>query len=186
MLSRVSFASLKSLRLAPSTASPIGTPPPSVSKLRFTPSLARSVGFGPVFFPSQRSFGHGSVHRLPAPVNAFEFVVGGQALLPQLRKHPGAHPVLKPPMGGGTAADARRIQCVPLRAGAQHEQNPVQRLAVGHAGSPAPPARSSLRLGQQRFDFTPQSVGHEPTLARCDFPHGCLLGITILSYRRGF
>lgn len=47
---------LLSCRLAPSTASSIGTPDASLSKLRFTPFPARSVGFGPVP-PSRRGLG---------------------------------------------------------------------------------------------------------------------------------
>ena len=49
-LSRVSRVSFMSCRLAPATAKPTGTPCPSVSRLRLTPALPRSVGLGPVFF----------------------------------------------------------------------------------------------------------------------------------------
>jgi hypothetical protein len=51
MLTKVASTSFMSCRLAPSTATPKGTPRPSVSKLRLTPCLARSVGFGPVSSP---------------------------------------------------------------------------------------------------------------------------------------
>jgi hypothetical protein len=33
-----------------------GTPPPSVRTWRLVPDFARSVGFGPVFFPTQWRF----------------------------------------------------------------------------------------------------------------------------------
>src|SRR5439155_19045974 len=66
MLAMVSAMSLWSFRFAPSIVSPTGTPAPSVRRLRLVPSLARSVGFGPVFFPAQRGFG--SSHR-PSPAN---------------------------------------------------------------------------------------------------------------------
>src|SRR2546423_14784431 len=48
MVGRTSFISW---RCAPSIVSPIGTPCPSVSTLRLTPLLPRSVGLGPVFSP---------------------------------------------------------------------------------------------------------------------------------------
>ena len=80
----VSFAILKSFRFAPSMARPIGMPCPSVSKLRFTPCFARSVGFGPLFFPRKRCFPHRSIHGTEAPVNALQFVVFPKALLPEL------------------------------------------------------------------------------------------------------
>ena len=51
MLSRVASATFLSCRLAPSTANPTGTPAASVSRLRFVPSLPRSVGFLPVRSP---------------------------------------------------------------------------------------------------------------------------------------
>ena len=42
------------VNVAPATANPMGMPRASVSTDRFTPSLPRSVGFFPVFFPTQR------------------------------------------------------------------------------------------------------------------------------------
>jgi hypothetical protein len=54
MLSLVAGTNFISWRLAPSMCKPIGTPCPSVSRLRLTPSLPRSVGLGWVFFPERR------------------------------------------------------------------------------------------------------------------------------------
>src|SRR5262252_455224 len=51
MLSKVASATFLSWRLAPSTASPTGTPLASVRTLRLAPSLPRSVGFLPVRSP---------------------------------------------------------------------------------------------------------------------------------------
>src|SRR5437870_3419579 len=48
----------------------IGTPPPSVRTWRLVPPLARSVGFGPVFFPTQRGFVQGRIRGLPRPLQA--------------------------------------------------------------------------------------------------------------------
>ena len=61
-----------SWRLAPSMASATGMPFASVSRLRLTPPLARSVGLGPIFFPAQRGFRHGTIERQPIPVDGIE------------------------------------------------------------------------------------------------------------------
>src|SRR4029450_12998839 len=82
MLSKVSRAIFMSVRLAPSTASPTGMPSASTSRLRLAPSLPRSVGFLPVFFPPQRRLGHAAVHAQPGPVDPLPVVVGHQPGLP--------------------------------------------------------------------------------------------------------
>src|SRR5512133_1334576 len=105
MLSRVSRAILKSLRLAPSTARPTGMPDASVSRLRLVPFLARSVGLGPVFFPSKRRFRHRSVHHHPVPVEALELVVGEQSATPELLEHPRFGPLQESAMGRRVTAD---------------------------------------------------------------------------------
>src|SRR4051794_5751153 len=51
MLSSVASTNFLSWRLAPSTASPTGTPLASVNRLRLAPRLPRSVGFLPVRSP---------------------------------------------------------------------------------------------------------------------------------------
>ena len=99
MLLMVSLVILKSLRFAPSTATPIGTPCPSVSRLRFAPCFARSVGFGPLFFPSKGRFCHRSIHRTEAPVDALQFVVSLQASLPEFSEYPRFIPFLEPAVG---------------------------------------------------------------------------------------
>jgi len=58
---------------------------PATAGLRQFP---RSVGFLPVFFPTQRRLGHRSVHALPIPLDALEFVVFKECSLPQLAKLP--------------------------------------------------------------------------------------------------
>ena len=74
----------------------MGTPPPSVSTRRFVPGFARSVGIGPLFFPSKRRLRHHSIPGTETPVNAFEFVVPFQALLPELFEYSSAIPFLRP------------------------------------------------------------------------------------------
>src|SRR3954452_21340624 len=73
MLSRVASATFLSWRLAPSTASPTGTPLASVSRLRLVPSLPRSVGFLPVRSPPSGALviaPSGAVHRQSSPFNS--------------------------------------------------------------------------------------------------------------------
>ena len=53
------------------------------------PCLARSVGFGPVLSPPQRSLGHGSVQRLPLEIQAFVDLKLQQARPPELPEDPG-------------------------------------------------------------------------------------------------
>src|SRR6266853_6019026 len=95
MLSIVWRTIFMSGRLAPSTASPTGMPSPSVSRLRFVPFLARSVGFLPVFFPPEGRLGHAPVHTQPVPVDPLPVVVGHQAVLPQRQKDAGLDPLLE-------------------------------------------------------------------------------------------
>src|SRR5947207_2095589 len=95
MLSIVDRTRFISWRLAPSISRPIGTPCPSVSKLRFTPLLPRSVGLEPVFFPAQRRFGHRPVHREPLPVNSMEFIKLLNSGLPEFEEDARLHPLLK-------------------------------------------------------------------------------------------
>src|SRR5467141_3071999 len=124
-----------SLRLAPATVRPIGTPFASVNTLRFTPALPRSVGFGPVFFPTQRRFGHRAVHAQPCPVYPLHFVILLQPGLPELQEHTGVHPGLKPQMRGGARAKTRLIQGFPLTPRPQHIEDAIGAFAVGHPWS---------------------------------------------------
>src|SRR2546421_8300854 len=112
-LSSVCRAILKSTRLAPSTARPIGTPLPSVTMLRLTPLLPRSVGLGPVFFPPERGLGHGPIHAQPFPVDALEEVVLQEARLPELEEDAGLDPLLEAVVGGGTGNEAGGVEGLP-------------------------------------------------------------------------
>src|SRR5207249_11117880 len=105
---------------------PRGTPAPSVSRERFVPLLARSVGRGPVFPPTQRRFGHRRVECLPLPLNPPELLVSQQTTLPEFAEQPRLGPLLEAAMGGTLRADTGGIQRFPLAAGAQHEQNRIR------------------------------------------------------------
>src|SRR5262245_33316339 len=129
--SMVCRAILKSLRLAPSTATPIGTPLASTNRLRLAPRLPRSVGFRPVFFPPEGCLGHAPVHRQEGPVDPLELVVLQQPGLPQLQEHPRGDPFLEAVVRRGPGADTRGVQGLPLAPGPQAEEDGVGTRAVG-------------------------------------------------------
>src|SRR5215467_11141597 len=164
MLSSVAPTSFMSLRLAPSTASPTGTPLPSTSRLRLTPFLARSVGFFPVFFPPEGRLGHAPVHRQPGPVQPLPLVVAHQGRLPHGLKHPLLDPPLEAVMGGGPGAELGGVQGLPLATGAEHEQDGVHAHPVGGTGPAATEAMGVLVFGDQQGDGLPQVVGDAPVV----------------------
>src|SRR5262245_9382337 len=151
MLSIVARTNFISWRLAPSTTKPIGTPCPSVNRLRLTPDLARSVGLGPVFFPPERRFGHRPIHAQPVPIDAAEFVEAFDTRLPEPHKHIGLDPFLEAIVGGGFGAQVGLVQSRPLTAGAQHIKDGIGTAAVGHAWPPAAKAVRVHSLGEQRL-----------------------------------
>jgi hypothetical protein len=105
----VSSVILKSFLFAPSITHPMGMPLPSVKRLRFMPCLARSVGLGPLFFPRQGRFAPRPIHRTEAPINAFQFVVALETLLPERPEYARLAPLLEPAVGGARGADARCV-----------------------------------------------------------------------------
>src|SRR5438128_389271 len=109
MLSMVGRSNFISWRLAPSIVRPMGTPCPSVSMLRLTPLLPRSVGLGPVFFPTQ-----------PLPVNPTQFIELLNSGLPELEKDSRFDPLLKAIMGRRMRTQLGLIQRLPLAASPQH------------------------------------------------------------------
>src|SRR6476659_8920001 len=119
MLSSVSSTRRLSCVLAPLVAIPRGMPLPSVNRLRLVPSLARSVGFGPVFFPPERRFGHRAVHALPVPVDSFQVVVLQQRHGPQIFEDLPLHQHLKIAVERTASAEFRRNR-LPLAARTQH------------------------------------------------------------------
>jgi hypothetical protein len=76
-LARVFHTGFMSWRLAPSMAMAIGGMLlVSVSRLRLTPCLPRSVGFGPFFRVGERCLRHRAIHGQSRPVYTLEFVMG--------------------------------------------------------------------------------------------------------------
>ncbi len=185
MLFMVCLTNFMSCRLAPSIAKPIGTPWASVSRLRFTPCLARSVGLGPVFFPSQRRFGHRSIHSQPVPIDPLQIIELFHPGFPQLQKNPGGYPGLKPIMRRGIGTQLGRVQRSPLTPCPQHVENRIGTLPIRVRGFP-PPKRWVLRC----FGSTGASTAHNSsdtrnpavtlfTAARCCFLLVCLIKSSI-------
>src|SRR5258706_4268973 len=82
-LSMVGRTNFMSCRLAPSTTRPSGTPCPSVSTLRLTPDLPRSVGLGPAFPPAQGRLGQRPIHRQPVPLDPAQLLQLLDSCLPE-------------------------------------------------------------------------------------------------------
>src|SRR5260370_2202008 len=172
ILSRVSSTIFMSLRLAPSTAKPIGIPLASTNWLRLTPRLARSVGFFPVFFPPERRLGHVAVHARPGPVDPFHLVVAQQTCLPHLFEDPGFDPFLEAIVRRGTRAKLRGVQCFPLTAGAQYEEDRIHAYALRCSVPTATEPMSVLMYGQKVLKGLPKIIRNAPVLRNNVSFHG--------------
>ena len=157
MLFSVSSTSRMSCVLAPSIPTAKGMPLPSVKTDRLVPSLPRSVGFRPVFFPPERCLGHGPVHRLPFPFDPLQLVIFFQRGFPEFRERSSFDQNLKIRVSRAPRSKFR-WQSLPLTAGSQDIKNPVQN---------GPPRRTRAStflalpiLGQQRFDPGEQLIRH--------------------------
>jgi hypothetical protein len=120
------------------------------------------VGFGPVFFPSERSLGHGSIDALPFPLNAFEFVVFLQSHPPNGCKEFLANQKLKVAMQATSRTKLARCR-FPLTAGPQHIKNtvedlpPLQRLSAWMSSS-------AFMTRQQWIQAFPECIGDPPLI----------------------
>jgi hypothetical protein len=182
MLASVSSTILPSGRLAPSTATPIGTPSPSTNRLRLTPCLARSVGFFPVFFPPERRFGHAAVHAHPGPVDPFPIVISQETGFPQSPKNTSFHPFLKPIVGSRTGNKTGSVQCLPLTTRAKHKKYGLHALTVGFSGPAATKAMCIFVFGKKQSNAFPQIVGDVPLVHGRHIHvrsilHGCTSGV---------
>ena len=155
MVARTSFISC---RLAPSTAKPMGIPCPSVSRLRLTPRLPRSVGFGPVFFPPERCFRHRAIHAQPVPINPVQFSELLYPSVPELQKDLCLHPLLKAVVGGGLGTEVGMVQGCPLPPGTEDENDGVGTAAVGDARAAATKAMRIHPHGDERLEDRPEFI----------------------------
>lgn len=160
MLSMVALTKVMSFSFAAPTARPTGIPLVSVSKLLLTPFLPRSVGFGPLFFPTQRRFRHCSVHRQPRPVNALSLVILEKPLFPKTMEKPLFRPILKSSMGGTARANTGSIQGIPLTAGMQYKKDSIKNDAV-FLGFSATLSRMGIGSWRNPWtDFLPKHIGN--------------------------
>jgi hypothetical protein len=136
---------------------PSGTPRVSVMTERLTPSLPRSVGFFPVFFPAERRLGHGSVQCLPPPPDASLGVIRSQASSPEAMKDTSLAPFLEVPMHGTGRAELRR-QRLPLAACAQQIEDSIGDAAKIYTRATALP--TTPIPGQKRFQLSPHFLRH--------------------------
>src|SRR5712691_1631973 len=158
-LSSVDRTSCMSCQLAPSPARPRGMPWPSVHRLRLTPPLARSDGFGPVFFPSTRRLGHRAVHAQPGPVNALELVKLCHPRWPALQENARFDPRLKPVMGSGFGTSLGLVQGFPLASRPEDVKHGIGTAAISDTGPPTPKAMCMHMYRKQGFQDGPQRIG---------------------------
>src|SRR5512135_834285 len=161
-LANVRQTSHLSCVLAPEIATPSGTPRPSVSSDRLVPRMARSVGLGPVFPPTERGLGHRPVDRLPLPLDPSQFVILVQGDPPEVSEDALGGPLLEVVVQSAAAAELSRGG-LPLAAGAEHIEDAVEDHPQVGAGSSTLGALGVL--GQQRFDPLPEGVGDPPVVA---------------------
>jgi hypothetical protein len=135
-------------------------PCPSVNRLRLTPPLARSVGFGPVFFPPEWRLGHRAVHAQPVPVNALQLVKLCHSRVPELQEDVRGDPLLKPVVCGGLGTSLGLVQGFPLAARPEDVKHGIGTAAIRDTGPPAPKAMPIHRRWEQRFKDGPQRIGN--------------------------
>lgn len=130
-------------------------------------SISR-IGAG-VFLAKGR-FGHRAIHRLPFPIETFEFIVVQETLRLPLSENACLCPFLKTSMCTAAGADPCRIQCFPLTSCSQTRANGIHRLAVIRAWA----MTSSwmwLAWGEQGVKFHPYFIWDSPTVAGREMAH---------------
>jgi hypothetical protein len=142
----------------------------STTGCRLVPFLARSVGFGPVFFSPKRCLGHRTVGRKKRPIDAPLVIVVMQKLRPQPSEHSRLGPFDKAPVSRSVTAQSGRVECAPLTARPQDKQDRIHRTTVGYARIVTAQWVGFARW-QQRFDLRPQSIRNPPTIVGKDEPH---------------
>ena len=161
--------------LAPAMTTPSGTPLASVSTLRLTPRLPRSVGLRPLFFPAQGRLAHAPVCAQIPPVHPGQRVILGHRQRPQPLPDACFHPFHEPVVRRAVRTNPRRVQRPPLAAGAQQEKNRVRAVAVRAPGAPTAEAVRVLARRYHRRQFPPPHV-REPVTAVLAHP-GLVSGI---------
>jgi hypothetical protein len=151
-------------RFAPSITTPIGTPCPSVSTLRFTPLLPRSVGLGPVFSPPS-----GADAAWPHPCSASPnraHTIHQIAQLPPAKAVPEDacfHPFLKPAVCCRMRTEIGLVESLPLTTSSQDIKDRVRTAAIGSARTPEAFAMRVHMQREQRLQHRPQLIADPKT-----------------------
>jgi hypothetical protein len=135
-----------------------GMPFASVSTLRLTPDFALSVGFSPVFFPAERSFGHCAVNTLPFPIDAAHLVILDKSFSPKLQEYASFCPFLKPAMRGGRAANLCLAQRIPLASSACNKKDRIHCVSVWNPTPMASERVFVLDLWNQGLHLFPEFI----------------------------
>jgi hypothetical protein len=168
ILSRTGPISLESCRLAPVMTTESGAPRPSVRTCRLVPFFSPVGGVFSHPVPSQRSLDHRSVNIYPLPVDPFQGIVLQESGFPERPKHSFPGPFQKVPVQGARTAKEFCGNGFPLNSGTENIENTGEYLTRGQRLFSAtrlsfiPFIRVPLGLGDERFNFLPQSIREFP------------------------
>ena len=109
-----------------------------------------------LFAPPQRRLDHNAVQRLPAPLDAQEFIVPGQQPGTQPLEDPGLDPRLEAAVARGAGPIFPR-QGLPLAARTEHVQDAIHDLAEGTTGRPG--VLGGFSGGRSGWSSTQRSSG---------------------------
>src|SRR5947209_7315995 len=173
----VSFSNRRSRTLAPAITTPSGPPWPSTTIDFLVPSLPRSVGFLPVFFPPEPGLAQPSIRALPLPIHRTQLVALRDEGRPDPFHDTAGAPALEPIVDRALGAELAG-ELLPLAAGAHPEDDPVE------GGTPVggPPAGRLLgpEFPEDGEDLLPQGVRDLPDRLQwfgLRFPPGLAFGL---------
>jgi hypothetical protein len=122
-------------------AKPIGTPCPSVSRLRLAPFFPPIRGVTAGILTTQGRFCHRSVQAQPIPLDPFQFVKPLNSTFPQLQENIPFNPFLKAIVGSRARTQVGLIQRFPLACGSHHIEDPICTFAIWN---PRPPTSKPM------------------------------------------
>lgn len=160
MESMVASRSLQSCRFAPSSTAAKGPPSASTNMLFFVPDFPRSVGFGPVFSPTETGFVGAAVGGLPLPIKTTKLITFGRQFLPDALEETTPHPDLKPVMNAAVVAEFQG-KMIPLATGTHTENHGFKDTAKINRPL-APNGSRRAKLLEHRTDTLPQIVRNGP------------------------
>ena len=179
----VSSNILKSFLFAPATIQESGMPFRSVMRDRFVPIFALSVGFFPIFFPTQRCLGHRSIRTAETPIDTFYCIIPLQAVFPYPLECPILSPFLKSSMRRTWCAYPRFIERIPLTPGFQYKKYPIHRATIWNPRPMTSKGMPCFMLGDERLYFIPYLVRNYIMLSYYLFVFHMLSVYQIFPYR---